>query len=665
MTDQNGTLAGRLWEAGDSQWSETAQGSHSPHFPLRIRPSVPVEASRGHRPAPGPALDHPSMLDTTLRSLLRRYSGRDDVQFVSLLTAEDWFTLQAPLRSRILHVDDSGEFDAVLTWVQQLLARGQTVVLTLDARQVAQRFARLAADLCRPGHALLLVILELPKNEGNDPLLRLLQRLPLTVLIPSELRDARQVVRRKPLGRNGLAIVLACAEADVEILEDCRRESSRRAGEVVDVALVTYGPMVNQALLVARRLEDLGTSTRVVKCPEVSPIIARRLWGLAGQAHKIVVMEHSRHAGAIGDAIRRCLSPVLVQSCLIEDSSASNREMVAARLAREIRDERPVAAVRRGNGDLVPTGWRDTVLSTALTPDEERWFNEYRMLGTRGKYLWQWSQVGADLTMLPSVNSALRSHVTETKVLSITLCVILDDIADHGGDPDWLSFLGRTVLGQEVGDFPGGTNEQARTLSVVRQLAEEYRDRVKSYPRAAEFADLLAYDHRQYLNALEFSLLSSHDLFSLNSTEQGVYLPHGMHMMSFGMLDMMCSSGLAIGDVGPLRSVLWHLQAMGGLANQLSTWRRELKEGDFTSQIFSLALEHGDIGLDDLQRIDSGRIRAGIERGRHEAVLLQFWQDHYRRCERKSRHIRTVDVGFLLRNHEEFLRLHLDSRGYL
>lgn len=104
---------------------------------------------------------------------------------------------------------------------------------------------------------------------------------------------------------------------------------------------------------------------------------------------------------------------------------------------------------------------------------------------------------------------------------------------------------------------------------------------------------------------------------------------------------------------------------MGGLANQLSTWRRELAEGDFTSQIFSLALEHGDIDLDDLQRVDSRRIRSGIERGRHEAVLLQFWQDHYRRCQRKSRHIRSIDVGFLLRNHEEFLRLHLDSRGYL
>jgi hypothetical protein len=202
-------------------------------------------------------------------------------------------------------------------------------------------------------------------------------------------------------------------------------------------------------------------------------------------------------------------------------------------------------------------------------------------------------------------------------------------------------------------------------LKVVQSLADEYRGRVSQYPRFAEFMDLLAYDHRQYLNSLEFSLLLNHELFSMNSTEQGVYLPHGMHMMSFGMLDMMCSPELTISDVGPLRSILWHLQCMGGLANQLSTWRRELKEGDFTSQIFSLALERGDIGLDDLRRNNGGRIRAAIELGRHEAVLLRFWQDHYRACQRKSRHIRSVDVGFLLHNHEEFLRLHLDSRGYL
>lgn len=664
MTDQYGMLAGRIWAPAESDWAGTTEGSLAPHFQVRSQPSVPIESDHD-RPPLKPALDRQSILAATLRSLMRRYSGRHDVQFLSLLPTVDWLTLAGPLRRRSLHVDNPAEIASVFAWVLQLLARGQTVVLVLDAAQVAQHFAHLAAELCRPDYALLLVILESPRRDGHDPLLRLLQRLPLTVLIPSDWRNARQIVRRKAIGRHGLAVVVARESDRAEPTEDFSSDPIRRDGETVDVALVTYGPLVAQAELVARRLEDAGTTVRVVNFHEISPMSARRIWGLAGQARRVVVVEPDRYGGAFSDDVRQSLLPVPVQGCLVEDSTTSNREMIATRLVRTITENGPETAGIRRIGAVGRTYWRDTVLATELSPDEERWFNAYRTLGSRGRYLWQWSHVGAELTMLPSVNPELRSHVTETKVLSITLCVILDDIADRGGDPEWLSHLGRVVLGQEVAELSNGSEEQIRTQNVVREMAAEYQQRVKGYPRSAEFADLLAYDHRQYLNALEFSLLSNQDLTALNSTEQGVYLPHGMHMMSFGMLDMMCSSELTTGDVGPLRSVLWHLQAMGGLANQLSTWRRELTEGDFTSQIFSLALEHGDIDLEDLQRVDSGRIRSGIERGRHEAVLLQFWQDHYRRCQRKSRHIRTIDVGFLLRNHEEFLRLHLDSRGYL
>lgn len=245
MTDQNGMLAGRIWEASESSWAGTTEGSPAPHFPLRAQPPVPIQSGLEHPPLE-PALDRQSILSATLRTLMRRYSSPGS-QFVSLLAAENWFALPAPLRSRSLHVDDAGETDAVLAWVLQLLSRGQTVILVLEAAHVAQHFARLAADLCRPNHALVLIVHESPPGDSHDPLLRLLQRLPLTVLFPSDWRDARQVVRRKAIGRNGLAVVVARESVGAVAPDGIGSDSTRREGEAVDIAVVTYGPLVNQA----------------------------------------------------------------------------------------------------------------------------------------------------------------------------------------------------------------------------------------------------------------------------------------------------------------------------------------------------------------------------------------------------------------------------------
>ncbi len=84
------------------------------------------------------------------------------------------------------------------------------------------------------------------------------------------------------------------------------------------------------------------------------------------------------------------------------------------------------------------------VLAQQFSPFIEQWIAEYSKVGARDVYLWRWCLHGLNLTTLPSVTTELRDSACDTKLLSIILCVLLDDIADQQG--------GGTLSGCAVGN---------------------------------------------------------------------------------------------------------------------------------------------------------------------------------------------------------------------
>jgi hypothetical protein len=308
---------------------------------------------------------------------------------------------------------------------------------------------------------------------------------------------------------------------------------------------------------------------------------------------------------------------------------------------------------------------RDLIHSMSLSPAIAEWAAQYARVGSRGEYLWKWCERGARLTTLPSVASHLMGHICETKVLSIMLCVLLDDVADGHGSERFLDALLKIVDDPR----PSVAGKLARRnrlyADTVRKLAQTYYDRLSKYPCHDVYRDLLRFDQSQFFNALKYSHLLNESPGLLNVIEHDLYLPHNMHMMSFATLDLMCSPGFSGNELGKLREAVWHTQCMGRIGNLLSSWQRECRCHDYTSGVFARAVETGDLSLEQLFSGDQQTIEAAIAAGGHERYFFDRWR-HHRRCYKSlAAQIESIDLSSTLAAHDSFLRMHLASRGLI
>ncbi len=258
-----------------------------------------------------------------------------------------------------------------------------------------------------------------------------------------------------------------------------------------------------------------------------------------------------------------------------------------------------------------------------FSPDLNGWIREYEVVGNRNVYLWRWCLHGLRLTTLPCVESALRASLCETKLLAVMLGVMLDDIADLGGNRQLLKLLNEVVAEDKTVDLSAfNSQEQAYGRFTVR-LSSATWSRLRQYPGFEQFAELLMYDHRQIVNAMDYSSLLNQDLALVNLVEHDAYSPHNMQMMSFATMDLMGSRGFDRRELGRLCAVIWHAQSMGRIGNLLSTWQREVKVRDFTSGVFARALQQGDLEVDDLECSPTDAIEQAIQRGSHDAYFIE------------------------------------------
>ena len=195
-------------------------------------------------------------------------------------------------------------------------------------------------------------------------------------------------------------------------------------------------------------------------------------------------------------------------------------------------------------------------------------------------------------------------------------------------------------------------------------LWEEIKRRTKLLPLFNQYASVWRYDYLQLFNGMRYSHLLNSDVALLNLAEHDLYSPHNMHIMVSATVDLMCSPQFDRNELGLLRDAIWHAQFMGRIGNLVTTWERELPDGDYTSGIYARALTTGDITLQMLKDRDVPAIKQAITAAGHETYFLRRWTELRRRLIELTPRIRSVDISRLLKGYERLIRLHLGSRGY-
>ncbi|MEX0711690.1 MAG: hypothetical protein WD278_05035 [Pirellulales bacterium] len=327
----------------------------------------------------------------------------------------------------------------------------------------------------------------------------------------------------------------------------------------------------------------------------------------------------------------------------------------------------PLGALRSIFGSLgeasTPQAQREQVLAQQLSPTIAAWVEAYTSVGKRNLYLWKWCTRGVELTTLPCVPPDLRADAVDTKVLSGMLNVLLDDAADQQGHAGLLGELLKLVHGASP-DWSRLNHEEQAYGRFTRCVWREYWRRVRRYPCFAAFKQLLRYDLAQLFNTIHYSYLVNRNLSMLNLVEHDQYSAQGMMMMSFATVDLMCTPGFDVRELGTLREAVWHGQWMARIGNLISTWKREIDEGDYTSGVFARAVALGELSIEQLAKADPGQIEGVIRHGGHEEHFLARWQYHRSRLDSLRPQIGSFDLAVWLDGLDCLLDTELGSCGW-
>jgi len=129
-----------------------------------------------------------------------------------------------------------------------------------------------------------------------------LRQIPgMTVWAPASYRELREMLA-KALSSGGPAAVRYPRGSEGRYSEG-GTETVRTVRHGRDLAIVTYGSLINEALDAADRLEERGISARVIKLGVISPLDKKALDSLLYDSGPVLVAEECAAAGSIGEEI--------------------------------------------------------------------------------------------------------------------------------------------------------------------------------------------------------------------------------------------------------------------------------------------------------------------------------------------------------------------------
>ena len=287
----------------------------------------------------------------------------------------------------------------------------------------------------------------------------------------------------------------------------------------------------------------------------------------------------------------------------------------------------------------------------------------YQAVSERDPFLWSWVWHALGVTTLSCIDENLFDQAREIKFLGVMLDTNIDDVADGIDGVGQFDELAKIPL-HAATNRPEITDQQDRRTQ-LEALWSEMSRRLYTLPRYREFADLLQFDHQQLINSMRYACLLREHPERLNSVEDALYQPPSMYVSPSATIDLMASPTFNINEIGRVRAAVQCTQAMGRIANMLTTWQREVHQRDFTSGIFALAVEQGVLSQDDLRSSVSTEIEARILASSLEQELVDRWAALRQALRETADNLQSVDLGAYATAHDHFFRMHLGCWGLI
>jgi hypothetical protein len=279
----------------------------------------------------------------------------------------------------------------------------------------------------------------------------------------------------------------------------------------------------------------------------------------------------------------------------------------------------------------------------------------------RNKFLWKFlgsifTEAGATLS---TVDKKYFDSVTDIKIIISILCGVLDDVADVHKDKKLLDNM-INILYKKENCNP---DLKDKKISFIKEIWNFILKELRKLPRYHEFKDIFMYDFKQFLNTFEYSCLinKNPDMICLRESEN--YDAHNMMVYIFNGIDLMASPSFDKDELPHLRTVLWHAQRMARIGNWLSTWKRELKQNDLSSGVFSYAVSKKILNKNDLINLPKEEIISKIERSDTYKFFMDSWQENHQEIYSLKGKIDSIDMESYINGLRNVIKYHLSTEG--
>ena len=306
----------------------------------------------------------------------------------------------------------------------------------------------------------------------------------------------------------------------------------------------------------------------------------------------------------------------------------------------------------------------EAVQKIELPPDLQKWVENFNKVGDRPDFIWKWLYKVNKIWVYSHIQEKYSSLLIRVKTLYDMFIVLLDDVAETKGKEDLLNELLKVPFKQEFIKISYLNQKDGQYLKFTQKLWNKIINTCKQFPHYKEIKDFFNYDTIQFLNAVNYAYLVFKYPYFVNTRECWLYIPHSMQILIDFDLDLMCCSKYINEDLGRARRTVLCLQEMGRIGNWLTTWEREMKEGDFTSIVIPYALEHKIVNLKELQGRNKNKVIEKIKKsGIEDFFLNQEWESRFKMLDKLSRESKLVDNKEILKRAKYLIFMHLLSRG--
>ena len=300
-----------------------------------------------------------------------------------------------------------------------------------------------------------------------------------------------------------------------------------------------------------------------------------------------------------------------------------------------------------------------------LPPEIQKWVREYERVGVRDEFFWKFMYKANQIIDPFNVPNIYKKSIIEIKFLIIIFTILLDDIADKERNKKLLNELIKIPFKRNHIEFGKLNKEEKEYLKFSIKLWCYIEKEIKKYPRYKEFRNIFSFDFSQVLNAIEYSFFINQTPSLINKTEYWNYSSHTLQGLTYCSLDLMCFPKFAIKELGIVREIFWQAQRIARIGNCLSTWKRELKEGDLTSGILAYAIGSDSFDINDLNKKNKIKLISKINYLNIRYKLLKKWQQYYDEIRYLCRKIKSIKTRRFLLQLEKLTLIYLIGEKYI